>query len=311
MSNLPLVSIVIPTYNRPDIFRETVASADAQSYSNIEIICIDDSDSEYGASVDVDNFVHITDHPHQNYGDALNTGLDYATGEYVMILDDDDTVSEDHVQTMMDGLSNGDYEGAFANLNLVDSSGDVIGVQDIAEEIELQPPLKELLRGRQVYRTLSGFVVNRNVVESMGGFMTEIPYWIDLEFYIRFLSRHSIYVSDTRSINYRIHEKQISGTLSLEEKLEGYQTIVDRNRDTFDSFGKDYYRYCRARHYLLVALDASEKSRMAALPYLIKMLRVYPEQLINPDNWKMNAYHIYAYILSVENDNEFELRPIP
>ena len=311
MDQSPLVSIIIPTYDRPSIFRETLYSATNQNYDNFEIICIDDSSTEYAASPDVDNFVHITDHEHQNYGEALNTGLDYSNGKYIMILDDDDTISEDHLQTLITELSDSDHVGAFSNLNLVDSNGDIVGIQNVEKETEMNQPLKELLRGNQVYRTLSGFVVDRSTLESINGFMTEISYWIDLEFYIRFLSDYSIYVSDTHSINYRIHEEQISGTLSTEEKSKGYKTIIDRNSDTFRKFGMNYYRYCRANHYLSLALDASEQSKIKALPYLLKMLRVYPEQLLYPQNWKKNAYHIYTYALSVDNDDAFEIRPIP
>ena len=96
-----LVSVVIPTYNRPNYLREAVDSVCAQTYPSIEILVIDDGSADGGAltrsalkpylSSDFRQF-KVTYLYQQNGGlvSAVNRGLGLARGEYIQRLDDDD-----------------------------------------------------------------------------------------------------------------------------------------------------------------------------------------------------------------------------
>ena len=99
-----LVSVIIPTYNRPDYLRETVASVFAQAYPSIEILIIDDGSSDEGAHTKSALKLYLaTDSTspqmpkvtylyQENRGlvPAVNRGLGLARGEYIQRLDDDD-----------------------------------------------------------------------------------------------------------------------------------------------------------------------------------------------------------------------------
>ncbi len=96
-----LVSVIIPTYNRPDYLREAVESVLAQTYPLIEILIIDDGSSDEGAvtksalkqylSTDF-QLPKVTYLYQKNSGlvSAVNRGLGLAQGEYIQRLDDDD-----------------------------------------------------------------------------------------------------------------------------------------------------------------------------------------------------------------------------
>ena len=96
-----LVSVIIPTYNRPDYLREAVGSVCAQTYPSIEILIIDDGSLDGGAhtksalkpylSPDLQPS-KVTYLYQENAGlvSAVNRGLDLARGEYIQRLDDDD-----------------------------------------------------------------------------------------------------------------------------------------------------------------------------------------------------------------------------
>ena len=101
---LGLVSVIIPTYNRPNYLREAVDSVFAQTYPFIEILVIDDGSSEGGAltksalkpylSADSlsSRLPKVTYLYQKNCGlvPAVNRGLALARGEYIQRLDDDD-----------------------------------------------------------------------------------------------------------------------------------------------------------------------------------------------------------------------------
>ena len=96
-----LVSVIIPTYNRPNYLREAVESVFAQTYSSIEIFVIDDGSSDGGALTKLalkpyllpDSETPTVTYLYQkNSGvaSAVNRGLVLARGEYIQRLDDDD-----------------------------------------------------------------------------------------------------------------------------------------------------------------------------------------------------------------------------
>ena len=99
-----LVSVIIPTYNRPDYLREAVDSIFAQTYPSIEILVIDDGSSDEGSltksvlksyiSPDLSSpqMPKVTCLYQENGGlvSAVNRGLRLARGEYIQRLDDDD-----------------------------------------------------------------------------------------------------------------------------------------------------------------------------------------------------------------------------
>ena len=89
---LPLVSVVIPSYNRAGVVRETVDSVLAQTYGNIEVIVIDDGSSDNTAEVlapYADRIVYVRN---RNSGLAAtrNAGMRLASGEFIAWVDSDD-----------------------------------------------------------------------------------------------------------------------------------------------------------------------------------------------------------------------------
>jgi glycosyltransferase involved in cell wall biosynthesis len=95
---IPLVTVVIPTYNRPDKIYDAVLSILAQTYPRIELIIVDDGSNNYDAIDalrEIEPIVkysggHVIYRENGYLGAARNTGLRQAKGEYICFLDDDD-----------------------------------------------------------------------------------------------------------------------------------------------------------------------------------------------------------------------------
>jgi glycosyltransferase involved in cell wall biosynthesis len=87
-----LVSVVIPTYNRPDLLRETLNSVLAQTHKNLQIIVVDDgSTSETGQLLaEYSNRVQSIRLDRSGISAARNAGLNAAQGEYIAFVDHDD-----------------------------------------------------------------------------------------------------------------------------------------------------------------------------------------------------------------------------
>ena len=104
-----LVSVIIPTRNRPNYLQQAVESVLCQTYPNIEIIIVDDgSDSEGAATkkallpyLPLPNLTYIYQH-NRGVGTAINRGLMLSQGEYIQRLDDDDRLLPEKIARSID-----------------------------------------------------------------------------------------------------------------------------------------------------------------------------------------------------------------
>ena len=110
MNNNPLVSIIIPTYNRPDLLVETLDSVKNQKYQDWECIVVDDGSTDN--TLDVlqeyaleDSRFRIYKRP-DNYlpgaNGARNYGLDLSEGEFIQWFDSDDIMNEDFISAKIE-----------------------------------------------------------------------------------------------------------------------------------------------------------------------------------------------------------------
>ena len=111
IENLPLVTIIVRTKNRPTLLVEALQSIAKQTYPKIEIIVVNDGGSDVSEITLPFNGVDITVVLMQfpaNLGrsKAANAGLDKATGEYIAFLDDDDWLEPEHIQPLLELLEN-------------------------------------------------------------------------------------------------------------------------------------------------------------------------------------------------------------
>ncbi|MBM4145211.1 MAG: glycosyltransferase [Nitrospira sp.] len=115
----PLVSVIVPTFNRPEMLQETLRSIIDQTYKNYEIIVVND------AGVDVENIVaekkhgrniiHIKHSSNKGLAGARNTGINAANGKYIAYLDDDDIFYPEHLETLVKFLESSGYKAAYTD----------------------------------------------------------------------------------------------------------------------------------------------------------------------------------------------------
>lgn len=112
----PLISIIIPCYNsREELFRPCLSSAISQTYTNIEILIVDDGSKPETAAFLAemalsDSRIRYIRKPNGGVSSARNLGVKEAKGDYIAFLDDDDALPDYFVAEATDVAMEGDYD---------------------------------------------------------------------------------------------------------------------------------------------------------------------------------------------------------
>ena len=129
MSN-PLVSVIIPTYNRTDYLDLTIQSVINQSYNNIEIIVVDDGSKVNYAEAICNQFTNCSYYykPNGGLASARNYGVSIAKGDYIAFLDDDDFWRLDKLEKQVAILNNNSsVDCVHSSAAVVDEKGNLTG----------------------------------------------------------------------------------------------------------------------------------------------------------------------------------------
>ena len=98
----PLVSVIIPTYNRANVIQRSISSAIKQSYQKIEIIIVDDASNDDTAQIiqqiNDTRIIYICHQINLGGSEARNTGIKNAQGKFIAFLDSDDVWLLDKLQ---------------------------------------------------------------------------------------------------------------------------------------------------------------------------------------------------------------------
>jgi glycosyltransferase involved in cell wall biosynthesis len=181
----PLVSVIMPVYNRIGIVKHAIDSVLKQSYKNFELIIIDDGSNDGTVELiesisNKDNRIKLIKHE-ENKGvcKSRNDGLKIAKGEYIFYLDSDNTWKKEYLKTMV---------GAY--LELPDAkalySGQYIAKNYFSpiERVRYGSFNKSLLYNRN-YIDLNCFTHKKEVYNEIGGFRENLKRLNDYDYILK------------------------------------------------------------------------------------------------------------------------------
>tara|TARA_R110002049_G_scaffold306635_1_gene505434 strand:- start:7102 stop:8076 length:975 start_codon:yes stop_codon:yes gene_type:complete len=128
MDNTPLVSVIIPTYNRENMVGNAIKSVLAQTYSNFELIVVDDGSTDNTKTLIEGNFpeARYIAKPNGGQASARNKGLEHANGKYIASLDSDDLWGKAFLSSMVSALEKNHLDFVFSNWNQQQNNGDYV-----------------------------------------------------------------------------------------------------------------------------------------------------------------------------------------
>jgi glycosyltransferase involved in cell wall biosynthesis len=236
----PLVSIIIPAYNSEKYFASTIQSALNQSWSNKEIIIVDDGSTDSSlvlAKTFESERVKVFYQDNKGASAARNKGLNEAKGEFIQFLDADDLLSPGKIEEQIKMLK--DNPGCIClcpTINFTDDEDyskkmiDHHWVKDRSDD-----PVDFLIKlygGALVGPEYGGLVTihswlcPRYVVDKAGNWNESLSVDDDGEYFCRVILASAGIIYAPNAINYyRKHSQHTN--LSASRSLKGYQSLID------------------------------------------------------------------------------------
>ena len=133
----PLISVIVPIYNREKTLDVCIKGILASKYKNIELILVDDGSKDGSLEVckkyaQADSRVVVVAQPNKGVSAARNTGIRHSNGEWISFIDSDDTVLSTYYENL---VLNGDLENV--DMTLVDRCMGILN-DGVAEQLYKQ-----------------------------------------------------------------------------------------------------------------------------------------------------------------------------
>ena len=296
MSTAPLFTIIIPTHNRASLLNRAIESVRVQSFSNWELLVVDDGSSdetEFVVRSISDPRIHYFKLPHGERSKARNKGVEQATGKYVCFLDDDDAYKEDYLLTFYNYCEYNNYPEVIARIGYYRVAGNKMKKASLYSESRDKNPVRYAAFH---FCGVWSLCIPRIFLKD-DLFPEAFPHWQDTHLILRLLARHPFVQLPDYQYFYHIHEGM--GSRKMREDIEHKLAInLLPIEDLFTHYGKLIHpflpsytkKYLLSKKYLefsQVALAAQNIS--LSKKYFFTSLQLY----FSFSFWK---YYIYLCI---------------
>lgn len=255
--NEQLVSVIIPTYGRPETLQKAIDSVLYQNYLNIEIIIVDDNNpnTEDRKSTEnlinrlyshVENIVYLKHNKNKNGSAARNTGFSKSKGDYICFLDDDDFFYQYKVQKQVKFLeSNLDFDAVYCGYR--------VNGENYSQYFEGQLISELLLMDYQP--VTSSIMFRREALIDINGFDESFVRHQDYELMLRFFEKHQITYIDEVLINKgRTDDANIVRGRELEKLKEYFLDTFNQQIVSLENEKPGIKNKIYSRHYSYVFL---------------------------------------------------------
>lgn len=297
------ISIILPAYNAEQTLIETIESVQNQTYSDWELIAIDDGSTDHTLNLlkeIPDPRIQVFSYANGGVSMARNRGITHATGDYIAFLDADDLWTEDKLELQLAALKNNPQAGVAYSW-----------VVYFNPERETQYPSIPLHFEGNVYGDLlltnflangSNPLITREAVASVGEFDSTFPHCADWDYYLRLADECHFVVVPKHQVFYR----QSSGSMSskvddIEHQLltmfeKHFTTIspVEYHRLQPQSLAS-VYQYC-AHKYLEYERDRTDVDK--AVQKLSKAIRLHPPTFFNDYSRSLVRWLVKRWIVT-------------
>ena len=243
-TNVPLVSIIMPTYNRVDMLERAIESVFNQSFTDWELIIIDDAstDETEKRMTDLDSrepavrYMRIPKIENKGISEYLNIGLRNARGKYIARIDDDDYwCHKDKLKLQVDFIEkNPEYVVVGGGVILVDANGEEL-FRYLKKETDEEIRSYALFSNPFTHATV---LFKKDLALKLGGYKI-IKHVEDMELWLRMGKHGKLYNMKEYFITYMTAGQNKSYTHQTENSKTVLE-VLKMHKDDYPNFRKAY-----------------------------------------------------------------------
>ena len=273
MMKNPLVSVIIPTYNRTNLIGGAIQSVLNQTFQDFEIIVIDDGSTDNTEeTVNSFNNIKIRYISHSNnrgVSAARNTGIRASRGEYIALLDSDDEWLPGKLDKQIKVLQSESSEVGvvYSDLFYIDENGKNMN--------KLRNPEKggyiyEDLLSKNCMSPPSTLLIKKECFNRVGLFDNLLNAQEDWDMCIRIAKYYRFALIKIPLVKYRLHSNQVSKNLGV--KIITANRILVKYADELE-----IRRRARSKHYFYIGNRFCHMGKTKeGQRYLLKAISLYP-----------------------------------
>lgn len=292
----PRLSVIIPIYNGAAYLENTVRSILASSYPNLELLLIDDGSTDVSLTIcealaSSDARIKVYHKANSGIADTRNYGLGHATGDYISFCDQDDEVSREMYQIMLDRIVADGSQAAICGCYRQKKDGSRIIFERYTDNVFDKPSIREKLllpmlfqgftmyanKEISIYPTIWNCIISRQLIhEKKMTFRSFIHYEDDLIMLLQLLLRADristlsdilyCWNTNTQSELHRSSERYLDDLESRQQTFMDYVINLLAKNDIASEIIKQYTYVQQCRNALLqldnlAALDGRKTVR--------------------------------------------------
>ncbi len=271
----PLVSVIIPTYNRAPVLKEAINSVLQQTYKNLEIIVIDD-----GSKDDTENIINDFNdkriiyirQDHKGAPSAKNEGIQNSKGKYIAFLDSDDIWLPQKIKSQLSVFKNSKFNPGvvYCGIEYINDMGENIRQEKLPAyrgNIFLY-----LLGARRnvVLGAGSTVLINKICFEKCGLFDENLSYRIDMDLLIRVSKKFTFDYVPEPLAKIRMHNERMSS--DVDRIISGRERLLGKIYNDL----KRHRRILAKYYYQTAVLYFKKRDEAKGKEYIIKSIKSFP-----------------------------------
>jgi len=226
----PLVSVIIPTYNRGWIIKEAIDSVLAQDFIDFELIVVDDGSTDNTIEIlnSYQDDITVLQQNNKGVSAARNRGLSEASGRFIAFLDSDDLWLPEKLSSQVDFFN--------SNPDALICQTEEIWVRN---NMRVNPKKRHKKPWGMIFEpslalclvSPSAVMIRRSLFDEIGGFDETLPACEDYDLWLRISCRYPVFLIDTPLIIKRGgHSDQLSASSGLDKfRIKAITKIIESN----------------------------------------------------------------------------------
>lgn len=237
LDNIPLVSVIIPSYNHEKYIENCIKSVKDQTYKKIQLIIVDDGSTDNSVNLinkcieDIEFQTVFIKKKNEGLTKTLNRGLENIKGEYICFLASDDIWASDKIMKQVLFMMKNPRVGLVFTDALFIKKNIITSIKYSKYKTKLRTMFNNNRVHDNLYYTLlvdniipSGSVmIKANLLSEIGNFDENLSSE-DFDFWLRVAKSHSIGYIDEPLFYYRLHDSNLSKN-SVKMIIATYQTL--------------------------------------------------------------------------------------